>query len=55
MFQCPATGQNVEVWHEVDDDPALADASIEPVVCRACGNIHLVDAKSGRVITATNE
>lgn len=55
IFRCPATGENVEVWHEIDDDPTQPESPIEPIVCRACGNIHLVDVRSGRVIGTTAE
>jgi hypothetical protein len=48
-FRCPATGQNVEVWYEIDDETTKSGPSIETVVCDACGNVHFVDAQSGHV------
>jgi len=50
LFQCPATDQNVEVWYEIDDETTQSGESIETVICDACGNVHFVDAQSGRIV-----
>jgi hypothetical protein len=54
-FRCPATGQDVEVWYEIDDEATLSGPSIETVICDACGNVHFVDAQSGRVAATKNK
>jgi DNA-directed RNA polymerase subunit RPC12/RpoP len=46
-YRCSRTGQQVQGW-AADD---LADGEIyEPVTCTACGRIHLVNRKSGKVL-----
>ena len=46
-YRCPRTGQRVQGW-AADD---LTDGEIyEPVTCIACGRIHLVNSKSGKVL-----
>ena len=50
MYRCPSTGMNAEVWYEIDDDPSeSADGYFETAVCRACGEAHLIDPKTGKV------
>jgi DNA-directed RNA polymerase subunit RPC12/RpoP len=49
-YRCSRTGQQVQGW--ATDD--LADGEIyEPVTCTACGRVHLVNRKSGKVLEET--
>ena len=51
-YRCPRTGQQVQGW-AADD---LTDGEIyEPVTCIACGRIHLVNSKSGKVLESTKK
>jgi hypothetical protein len=46
-YRCPRTGLQVQGW---------ADGEIyEPVTCTACGRIHLVNQKSGKVLEAAKK
>jgi len=52
LFRCPATGRMVQAIH--DDDPA--DRTDPPRVsyigieCLSCGDVHLVNPRTGRVL-----
>jgi hypothetical protein len=49
LYRCPITGLNAQGW--VADD--LSDESeefFEPLTCLACGQVHLVSPKTGRVL-----
>jgi hypothetical protein len=46
VYRCPATGLKVQ-GHVVDD---LIDTTYEAVTCTACGRVHLVNPKSGKVL-----
>jgi hypothetical protein len=51
-YRCPRTGQQVQGW-AID---ALAEGELyEPVTCTACGRVHLVNRKSGKVLGLRNE
>jgi hypothetical protein len=51
LYTCPTVGKSVEVWYETGEDPAeVADALLETVVCSACGQVHLVEPRTGRVV-----
>jgi hypothetical protein len=51
IYHCPSTGMDETVWYEIDDGPReRTGALLESVVCKACGQVHLVDPKSGRVV-----
>jgi hypothetical protein len=53
VFTCPHTGLRVQGW--VCDDAAETPAeTYEPVSCHACGGMHLVDRRSGRVLGSSN-
>jgi hypothetical protein len=40
-----------KVWYEIDDGSSeRIDVLFETIVCKACGQVHLVDPKSGQVI-----
>jgi hypothetical protein len=46
------TGQQVQGWAAAD----LGDGeTYEPVTCTACGRIHLVNPKSGKVLESTKK
>jgi hypothetical protein len=52
IYRCPRTGQQVQGWAA----DHLADGEIyEPVSCIACGRIHLVSPKSGKVLEAAKK
>jgi hypothetical protein len=46
VYRCSATGLKVQ-GHVADD---LIDTTYEPVTCIACGRVHLVNPKSGKVL-----
>jgi len=50
LYRCPRTGMHAQAWFEIDNDQDDAGLSVETVVCIACGQLHLVDPKTGRVI-----
>jgi hypothetical protein len=56
IFRCPRTGYNVQgyVADEVEDVSDDAD-TYESVTCPACGRVHLVNPKNGRVIGYDDE
>ena len=45
-FRCPHTGLNVQGHTEDDGDRGV---TFEAITCTACGGVHLVDPKPGRV------
>jgi hypothetical protein len=50
-YRCARTGLQVQGWTAADQ---LTDGDFyEPVTCIACGRVHLIDAKSGEVLEAT--
>jgi len=54
LFRCPVTGARVAgllVEESPDDDP---DAYV-PVTCLSCGQIHLVNLKTGKTIGEQGE
>ena len=52
IYRCPRTGQQVQGWAA----DHLADGEIyESVSCIACGRIHLVSPKSGKVLEAAKK
>ncbi|HTV29173.1 MAG TPA: hypothetical protein VMF32_15420 [Xanthobacteraceae bacterium] len=48
LFRCPSTGLQVQGW--VADDPTEYDDAFESVTCHACGQVHLVNPKTGKTI-----
>jgi hypothetical protein len=46
LYRCPNTGLKVQGW--VSDDPTKEEA-FQPVTCTACGRVHLVNPKTGKV------
>jgi len=53
IFRCPNTGLNVQGWsaEEMPDEPNV----YETITCTACGQLHLVNQTSGRVLGDTRE
>ena len=47
VYRCPATGLKVQ-GHLADE--LLEGERYEAVTCTACGRVHLVNPKSGRVL-----
>lgn len=51
MYQCPTTGLKVQgVLPDGTDESDDADDSYRTVTCVACGMMHLVNPRSGRVV-----
>ena len=48
IFRCPETGLNVQ--HQVDDDPDIAENEYEGIMCPACTKMHLLNRKTGKVL-----
>ena len=49
LYRCTRTGLNVQGW--VAEDPALYDEeAYEAITCHACGHVHLVNPKTGKVV-----
>jgi hypothetical protein len=52
-YRCPRTGQQVQGWGAADH---LTDSeTYEPVTCTACGRVHLINPKSGKVLEAAKK
>ncbi len=57
LFRCPSTGRMVQALH--DDDPA--DQTEPPgesyvgIECLSCGDMHLVNPLTGRVLGHSHE
>jgi hypothetical protein len=49
VFTCPFTGLRVQGWVS-DDASGPRSETYGPVSCHACGGLHLVDPRSGRVL-----
>jgi hypothetical protein len=50
LFRCPATGLNVQGWSA--EDPTRANnEGYESVSCLACRRIHLINPKTGEVLS----
>ena len=52
MYRCPRTGQMVQGW--IADEPVSGEA-YEPVTCTACGRVHLINSKTGKILESTKE
>ena len=54
LFRCPITGTEVQGFlaHET---PSEDPNSFEPVTCLACGQVHLVNFKTGKVLDERSE
>ena len=49
VFRCAQTGTNVQVWLADSMQPEHDD-SYEAVTCPACGRVHLINRKTGRML-----
>lgn len=49
LYRCPITSLNAQGWlaDGVDDE---SEEVFEPLTCLACGQVHLVNPKTGRVL-----
>ena len=47
IFRCPHANLNVQEFALNSNDTA---AAFEPIVCTACGQVHLINAKTGEVL-----
>ena len=52
VYRCPRTGQQV---HGHFADQLISGEIYEPVTCTACGGIHLVNPKTGKVLEAAKK
>jgi len=52
VYRCPRTGQMVQGW--IADEPMGGEA-YEPVTCTACGRVHLINPKTGKILESTKE
>ena len=48
VYRCPTTGRNVQGF--VADSAVSDDSVYEAITCALCKGVHLVNAKTGRVI-----
>jgi hypothetical protein len=51
-YRCPRTGQHVQGWAA---DNLTEGETYEPLTCTACGRIHLVNPKSGKVLESAKK
>jgi hypothetical protein len=53
LYRCPNTGLLVQGW--IGEDPTNRDEDrFEAVTCTACGRVHLVNPKTGKVLGAND-
>jgi hypothetical protein len=52
VYRCPRTGQVVQGW--IADEPMNGEA-YEPVSCIACGRVHLINPKTGKILESTKK
>jgi hypothetical protein len=48
LYRCPNTGHQVQGW--AADDPESGEHTYHEVKCLACGQLHLVNRKTGRTL-----
>jgi hypothetical protein len=51
MYRCPRTGLMVQGW--VADEPLSGGEGYESVT--ACGRVHLINPKTGKILESTKE
>lgn len=49
LFRCPKTGLRVQGW-TADDPSESTDDTFDSVTCHACGQVHLVNPKTGKTV-----
>jgi len=52
VYRCPRTGLMVQGW--IADEPMSGEA-YEPVTCTACGRVHLINPKTGKILESAKE
>jgi hypothetical protein len=52
LFTCPTTRAKVQDWSDDDD---LREDQYDEVVCKACGGVHFIDPKTGKVMGEPEE
>jgi hypothetical protein len=53
LYRCPNTGLRVQGWI-ADDRTERDEENFEAVTCPACGRVHLVNPKTGKVLGANH-
>jgi hypothetical protein len=53
LFTCPTTRMKVQQWENGDDD--APDNEFEAITCQACGRLHLLNPKTGKLLGAEEE
>jgi hypothetical protein len=54
LYRCPNTGHQVQGW--IADDPTdRGDDAYDAMTCAACGRLHLVNPKTGRILGTDEE
>jgi len=51
-YRCPRTGQEV---HGRGANELTDGENYEPVTCTACGRVHLINPKSGKVLESAEK
>jgi hypothetical protein len=51
LYRCPNTGLRVQGWI-ANDRTERDEDNFEAVTCPACGRVHLVNPKTGKVLGA---
>jgi hypothetical protein len=54
-YRCPASGLLAEVWTESDEPDEDHSEFFDTVYCQACGGVHLVNPKTGKVLGQDDE
>lgn len=54
LFRCPNTRLRVQGW-AADDQSQSSGDRFEPLTCHACGQVHLVNPKTGRTLGDDSE
>ena len=52
LYRCPNTGFTVQGFTA---DDATNDDTYEPITCTACTRIHLINAKTGKILGGDDE
>jgi hypothetical protein len=52
VYRCPRTGLMVHGW--IAGEPMSGEV-YEPVTCTACGRVHLINQKTGKILEAAKK
>lgn len=52
IFRCPTTGANIQGWVADDGEAKTNDDAYRALTCVLCRQTHLVNPKTGRVLSA---